>query len=337
MDPRLRHALERWECSHPQRISGTSGGRESFRVRHPSLGSALVVLYPPLQPGPDEDPYFEFRALHAYLDPVMRVPTIIQAWDENRALLVEDLGETTLEKRLVSHPSEETAWAEKVGWMLGTWLGPLTLGAPGHAFFMARSFDRTRLDIEWAFCRAHFFEEFLQKEPPRWLDRWMEEVHASLHGRARFLAHRDFHVRNLLVQQDRLVVVDFQEARLGAATYDLASIRFDPNWDWSREAGELLLLRVRKELGWSEHDLWEELNLTAIQRNFHSLGAFGCQLARRRMGHLAPAVPRTLRHLRDHFQRLRHGEGVLAAEHWMRLAEKRLWRHRGDEEAEALG
>jgi len=46
--------------------------------------------------------------------------------------------------------------------------------------------------------------------------------------------------------------------------------------------------------------------------------------------HFAPAIPRTIRHLLGHFQRIHHGEGVLAAEHWLRLAEKRLLKAAGD-------
>lgn len=337
MDPRLRGALDRWGCSSPRPLSGDAGTRRYFRVDHPQLGTALLVLYPPLEPDQDADAYFEFRALHAYLDPVLRVPTIIQTWDEERALLIEDLGEATLEKRLIAHPDEEIQWAEQAGWLLATWLGPLTLGAPPHAFFMNRSFDLPKLQYEWAFCRIHFFNEFLQKDPPRWLDRMMEELHASLAPRARYLAHREFHVRNLMVQGGHLVTLDFQDARLGASSYDLASILFDAYWDWSKEAGQHLLGHVREELGWSDTDLWEELSLCALQRNLRALGSFGDQVLNCRKSHFAPAIPRTLRHLRGHFQRLRHGEGVLATEHWMRLAEKRLWKHGGDDEAEALG
>ncbi len=337
MDSRLRGALDRWGCCNARPLSGDARTRRNFRVDHPQLGTALVVLYPPLEPGQDSDAYFEYRALHAYLDPVMRVPTIIQTWDEERALLLEDLGETTLEKRLVAHPEEEIQWAEQAGWVLSTWIGPLTLGGPSHAFFMNRGFDLPKLQFEWVSCRVHFFNEFLQKDPPRWLDRMMDDLHESLVPRARFLAHRDFQVRNLMVQGSRLVTLDFQDARCGAATYDLASILFDAYWEWSKEAGQHLLGRVRGELGWSDSDLWEELSLCAMQRNFRSLGTFGDQIVNGRRSHFAPAIPRTLRHLRGHFQRLRHGEGVLATEHWMRLAEKRLWKHGGDDEAEALG
>ncbi|MDE3246178.1 MAG: phosphotransferase, partial [Acidobacteriota bacterium] len=221
--------------------------------------------------------------------------------------------------------------------LLATLLGPLTVGAPPHSFFMARAFDEEKLEFEWGCCQANFFHEFLQKDPPRWLDRLMAEVHESLAPRAQFLSHRDFHVRNLMVQGNRLVVLNFQDARRGAATYDLASILFDSYWDWSQESCGLLLRHVREELGWSDAALWEELNLTALQRNFKSLGTFGYQLMKRRKAQSAPAIPRTLRHLRAHFQRLNHGEGVLAAENWMRIAEKRLWKEAGDDSAGAPG
>jgi hypothetical protein len=321
MDPRLQHALDRWTVSEPQALSGDAGARQYFRVQHPQLGTALVVLHPE---DPADESYFEFRALQAYLDPVLHVPTILQCNDDDRCLLVEDLGDTTLEQRLVQHPEEESAWAERAGWLLATLAGPLTLGAPGHTFFMNRTFDQAKFQFEWDYCRTNFFEDFLHREPPRWLERMMEEVHASLETRARFFTHRDFHVRNLMVQGDRLVVIDFQDARRGAATYDLASIRYDGYWDWSKDAARLLAAPLQQELGWSHDALQEELNLSAIQRNLKALGTFGHQLVHRKKAHFACAVPRTLRHLKGHFQRLNHQEGVLASEHLLRLAEERL-------------
>ena len=324
MDFRLANALDRWCLSHPRPLAGDAGARQYVRVDHPQLGTALVVLHPLDVVGKTDDSYFEFRALQAYLDPLLRVPTILQCDDADRCLLVEDLGDTTLERRLVEHPEEELLWAQRAGYQLATLAGPLTLGAPGHTFFMSRAFDQAKFEFEWDYCRANFFRDFLQKDPPRWLDRMMEEVHSSLETRARFFAHRDFHVRNLMVHGDRLVVIDFQDARRGAATYDLASLLYDAYWDWSKEAGRALLGPLQDELGWSHEALLEELNLSALQRNLKALGTFGHQLVHRRKAHFASAVPRTLRHLRGHFQRMNHQDGVLAADHMLRLAEDRL-------------
>ena len=329
MDQRLQAALELWDCANPQPLSGDAGARQYFRVDHPLLGSALVVLYPPAAPDSPDDSYYEYRALQAYLDPVVRVATTIQYDDGLRAMLVEDLGRTTLEARLTAHPEEEQHWAGIASRLLATWLGLLTEAAPPRAFFMLRRFDLAKFEFEWQFCREHFFAEFLQKDPPLWLERMMDEIHAGLDSRTHFLAHRDFHVRNLMVHGDRLVTLDFQDARKGAATYDLASILFDGYWDWSEEARELLVAGVREELGWSESLLWEELNLSAIQRNFKALGTFANQIIHQGKPHFAPAIPRTLRHLLGHFQRIRQGEAVLAAENWLRLSEKRLLKTAG--------
>ncbi|HNX94525.1 MAG TPA: phosphotransferase [Holophaga sp.] len=324
MNERLTVALERWACTNARPLVGDAGARQYFRVDHSTLGTALVVLYPDPDPEKPDDPYYDYRALQAYLDPVVRVPTTIQFWDEGRAMLLEDLGDVSLEQRLVQHPEEENRWAAEIGEQLSMWMGLLTEAAPSRAFFMLRSFDKAKFEFEWEYCRQNFFQDFLQKDPPGWLDRMMVEVHGALESRARFLVHRDFHVRNLMVHGDRLVTIDFQDARKGAATYDLASILFDGYWDWSEEARQIMVERALETLGWSEVLLWEELNLSALQRNLKALGTFGHQIVHRKRCQFAPAIPRTIRHLIHHFHRMRHGEGVIATENWLRWAEARL-------------
>ena len=70
MDPRLQAALQRWDCKSPKALSGDAGARQYYRVEHPHLGSALVVLYPaPSETSPD-DAYFEYRALQAHHHPM---------------------------------------------------------------------------------------------------------------------------------------------------------------------------------------------------------------------------------------------------------------------------
>ena len=48
-----------------------------------------------------------------------------------------------------------------------------------------------------------------------------------LAGQPQVFTHRDYHSRNLMVDGDRLGVIDFQDALLGPATYDLASLLRD--------------------------------------------------------------------------------------------------------------
>ena len=43
----------------------------------------------------------------------------------------------------------------------------------------------------------------------------------------RVLCHRDYHSRNLMIHERRLYIIDYQDARMGPDTYDLASLLRD--------------------------------------------------------------------------------------------------------------
>ena len=57
----------------------------------------------------------------------------------------------------------------------------------------------------------------------------------------RVLCHRDYHSRNLMYHDERLYIIDFQDARMGPDTYDLVSLLRDSYMDFSeREVDELI-------------------------------------------------------------------------------------------------
>jgi len=321
MDNQLEQAAEAWNLKNPSPMLGDVGTRRYFRTIQPSGGTAVLALYPASVPGVD-DPFQNFISLHNYVNTILRVPEIYKCDNSNRAMLLEDIGDCSLERHLTEFPKEELYWADKVADELLDWLGPLTMAAPKKSFFMLRSFDRVKFDFEWSFCKEHFFNGLLQKKPPLWLDRMMEQIHDYLIPRAKYLAHRDFHVRNLMVSGPRPVTIDFQDARLGPATYDLASILFDGYWDWSMEAGQILVSKVKSGID-SDINFLSELNFVALQRNFKTLGTFAFQIRQNKTRYAQP-IPRTLHHIRGHFERLSHGEGVIQAEHWLKLANEKI-------------
>ena len=53
------------------------------------------------------------------------------------------------------------------------------------------------------------------------------EIVDELAAEPRVLCHRDYHSRNLMLRDERLCIIDFQDARLGPDTYDLASLLRD--------------------------------------------------------------------------------------------------------------
>jgi aminoglycoside/choline kinase family phosphotransferase len=324
MDEQLSQIIAEWRLKNPEPLQGDVGARRYFRVARPSPGSAaILVLYPAADQGGD-DAFQNFVSLHSYVNLILQVPEIYKVDEQCRAMLLEDLGDVSLEAHLSRFPSEELHWAKKAAKELADWLGPLTMAAPRDSFFMLRSFDKAKFDFEWGFCKEHFFNGLLQKNPPLWLSRMMEQIHRYLVPRAKYLAHRDFHVRNLMVSGQRLVTIDFQDARLAPAAYDLASILFDGYWEWGEEARQALISAVKASLNATDIDFWSELNAVALQRNFKALGTFAFQLINRDKARYAAPIPRTLRHVLGHFERLNHGEGVIQLKHWLKLATDRI-------------
>jgi len=323
MDRQLEQALLEWTLENPRPLQGDAGARRYFRVDLPTGGTAVLALYPDMEPNSD-DAFQNFVTLHSYLSPILHLPEIYRYDEPDRAMLLEDVGDCSLEDRLAALPQEEAFWADKVAWELENWVGPLTMAAPGGSFFMLRSFDKAKYDFEWSFCKKHFFNGLLNKNPPLWLDRMMEQIHGYLEPRSKYLTHRDFHVRNLMVSDQRLITIDFQDARLGPATYDLASIMFDGYWNWNQESRRIFASRVRNGLGMNDKEFRSELISVALQRNLKALGTFACQLLTNGKTRFASAIPRTLRHIRSHFERIAHGEGVIQAKNWLIRAKDRI-------------
>lgn len=118
--------------------------------------------------------------------------------------------------------------------------------------------------------------------------------------------HRDYHSRNLLVRDDRIWVLDYQDMVRGPCLYDLASllydcyVRFEPE-----ECRELqnFAFRVYADLGLldnlSSENFIYQMRLTAMQRHIKVLGLF-CRLASRdgKPGYLQH-LPRVLDYVLD--------------------------------------
>jgi aminoglycoside/choline kinase family phosphotransferase len=92
--------------------------------------------------------------------------------------------------------------------------------------------------------------------------------------------HRDYHSRNLMVDGGRLGVIDFQDALMGPATYDLASLLRDAYIQLDEALVDDLVayyLDRMAERGsvWNDRPAFRFLfDLTSIQRNLKAAGRF---------------------------------------------------------------
>ncbi len=146
-----------------------------------------------------------------------------------------------------------------------------------------RAFDVPLL--MWEF--DHFIEYGIEKRNGRLIpevDRQairndMQKVAELLAGQPRVFTHRDYHSRNLMVREGRLRVIDFQDALMGPATYDLASLLRDSYVALDEELIAELVIRYlegRAKAGAPLDRLtfMRLFDLTSIQRNLKAAGRF---------------------------------------------------------------
>jgi len=170
----------------------------------------------------------------------------------------------------------------------------------------------------WEF--EHFIEWGLEKRERkpltvaegRELRAIFEEIAAMLDQAPLFLNHRDYHSWNLFVQNDEIRVIDFQDALLAPATYDLETLLND------RDTPVVIAPPLEQTLvdyyhaAWHEcggeaivHErLWEEYNLCLLQKACKVVGRFYyLELEKGKTGY-SRYIPPTLATIRRVLRRL---------------------------------
>jgi aminoglycoside/choline kinase family phosphotransferase len=147
-----------------------------------------------------------------------------------------------------------------------------------------RSFDVPLL--MWEF--DHFLEygvaarqgKPIDEEDHRIIRGEFEKIATILAEQPRVFVHRDYHSRNLMVDRERLGVIDFQDALMGPATYDLASLLRDAYIALDEALIDELIahyldrLEAQREV-WTNREAFRRLfDFTSIQRNLKAAGRF---------------------------------------------------------------
>jgi hypothetical protein len=147
------------------------------------------------------------------------------------------------------------------------------------------------LDIYLTWCLGHL----LDTEPPAALGEVFARLVEATEAQPTCCVHRDYHCRNLLLTPEGTVgVVDFQDALMGPATYDLASLLRDcyyrlPESDVTRWR-EAYLAGTRLDV--QRACFARDLDFTGLQRQLKAVGIFArLYLRDRRDTHLPHIVP----------------------------------------------
>ncbi|HEV8398012.1 MAG TPA: phosphotransferase [Vicinamibacterales bacterium] len=317
-DVRTRIDLFLSQCGLAQRgasvvaLSGDASDRRYFRVLVPQDASQVLAVHPE---GIDFDqlPFVNVASLLASMP--VPVPRILAHSNALGIIALQDLGDVTLQAHLgAATPGEHAAlYREAVGLIAMLQRRGAELAGPGYVPY-GIAFDVEKLTWELNFFLKHFLEAYrgasFTDDARAALSEEFATIVGELAAEPRVLCHRDYHSRNLMLHEGQLYIIDFQDARLGPDTYDLASLLRDSYMDLTdAQVDELiayfLALRGQGTSAGSGDGLSfrTRFDLMALQRNLKALGTFGFQAAARVNPVYIQYIPRTLAYVRANLER----------------------------------
>ncbi|KMY66630.1 hypothetical protein AAU61_16035 [Desulfocarbo indianensis] len=291
-------ARENWPGGDPGSINWepvAADGSARLFLRLTGRGQSLVAMSNPANPAENRAWHYLAGHLGGLGLPVARV---LAADLERGLFLMEDLGRGSLQEAALAAagPEQLASLYEPVLAMLAR-----LQAKGGQGFDLSVCFDGPELTP--AFLRereaGYFLEEFIlgacglgREGLPPGLDRDLDRLCQLAGGaRPRGLVHRDFQSRNIVWQNGRLGLVDFQGARLGPAQYDLAALLYDPYVDLEPETRILLMeryLALRTQEGPFDREAFlQGWPYVAACRLMQALGAYAFLSRKRGRTHFA--------------------------------------------------
>ena len=269
-------------------LAGDASFRRYFRVC--VGGETLVAMDAP----PPQEDAARFVAVRDFLDGRMSVPIVHSADLERGFALLEDFGDETYARALESGAEAEGLYQDAVGALARMQSPPLPWDFPRYDEMLLRR--ETGLFAQWH-CGREGAGAGLVGAARVAVERAESFMVAEISRMPVCVVHRDYHTRNLMVLPDgrNPGALDFQDAVLGPATYDLASLARDAYVAPDEErCGRMLdfYWRVAREGGLqpagSVGELRRHFDIVSAQRGLKVLGIF-CRLAMRdgKRGYLA--------------------------------------------------
>jgi N-acetylmuramate 1-kinase len=287
-------------------LTGDASDRRYFRII-PADGPPIVLA---LHTGAIEFASLPFANVAELLRLIpLPVPLVLGHSDPLGILALQDLGDVTLQAHLgASSPTQHAdLYREAVALLETLQRRGAELQADRYIPYRV-AFDVEKLTWELEFFVKYFILGYRgvalkDSERSALQEEWAAIVD-ELAAEPRVLCHRDYHSRNLMLSDGSLYIIDFQDARMGPDTYDLASLLRDSyvdiaDWELDGLIAHFLALKGNADV----QEFRRRFDLMALQRNLKALGTFGYQTMTRGNPVYIQYMPRTLRYARSNLEK----------------------------------
>ena len=290
-------------------LAGDASNRRYYRV---VMGQTSWVLMRWDKFDPNNYPFLS--VLNHFKVNGIKVPNVISYDADDGLVLLEDLGDLTLERKFwesQTHESSMAFYKMALDELIKIHYTATDNKADCTAFKI--QFDTEKFLWEMNYGRDNLllgvlnfkFSEAAAQE----LQKVFIDICSKLDKEPKRIAHRDYHSRNLMIKFDDMRVIDFQDARLGPVQYDLVSLFKDSYVDMNDSMVQALMnyyleeARKFQKTDFSMDHFNYIYELQSIQRCFKACGSFASFFHQRKdtryLKYLLPTLKRTLKSLEN--------------------------------------
>ena len=280
------------------RLTGDASARSYFRVFN-DAGKSVCILMKMPEPFIEDD-FVYLHNYHLFRSAGVPLAEVYLTQPETGNVFLQDLGDFTFYE-LYSTWNEQT----QLHYFLKSldYLHQIEKLPPVNS----ACFNEEKFLWELNYFRKYFLENLrgiaLTEEESQNLQNCFNRLAREISETVSILAHRDYHSRNLMVHEDQVYVIDFQDARLGPVTYDLASLCYDSYIQHSpdfRRKLERMFFTYHPDARIERF----EYPRVCLQRNLKALGTFGYQTTMLGREFYLQFISLTLSYVKHHFQKL---------------------------------
>jgi len=283
--------------------SSDASFRRYFRLDTERGGTYIAMDAPPDRE--DSRPFVKVARLFGAAG--VTTPRIVAGDLERGLLLIGDLGQTTYLQALAAGADAQPLYRDALQALVQIQTATRADALPYYD--RERLLNEMRLFPDWYI--AQHLKCRLDEHERDVLEQVFQTLIACALGQPALFVHRDYHSRNLMqLNSGNPGVLDFQDAVLGPAVYDLVSLLRDAyvEWpedqqvDWAVQYWQLARgagLPVAADFS----DLWRDMEWIGLQRSLKVLGIFARLYYRDGKDRYLADLPRVMQHTRRVVQR----------------------------------
>jgi aminoglycoside/choline kinase family phosphotransferase len=284
-------------------LAGDASTRRFYRVTLVDGSTRVLMDYG----APFVEETDDIRLNRVFRDAGLPVAEILDASPESGCLILEDLGDHTLEALLMDRsgrsdhdPLSLLEQAVRLAVRIAE-QGTPALERAERAGGPALDAERFRFEMDYFLDKFAGAMRGCSPAPAGLREELHDLADRAARSPRRVFCHRDFHSRNLMMpERGGLVLVDIQDARWGPDAYDLASLLRDAyaeiDENWIEPLIGLYLSGLSKPP--DPESFRRRFHAVAAQRMIKALGTFGHQVAVKGDNRYLEAARRTVGRLR---------------------------------------